>query len=112
MRAARDSVQRVTREQDVVMSGTHFHVAQSSLSHLEELDSTPTIENRYVTVKLPSKEVSTAEGHRTMQEMTTRSPGYIANWASASEPLPPLLLTEETAVGWGGVGEQQCRGQK
>lgn len=101
MRAAQDSVQRVTREQDAVASGTHFHVAQSSLSHLEELDSTRAIENRYVTVELPGKEVSTAGGHRTTQEMTTRAPGDIANWASASEPLPPLSLTEERAGGPG-----------
>lgn len=48
MRAARDSVQRVTQEQEVRVSETYY-VLQSSPSSLEELGSTNTVESRCIT---------------------------------------------------------------
>lgn len=88
-RAARDSGQRVTQGQDVIVSQTYFYVAQSSRRCLKELGRTSTIQNKCVTLELPEQEVSTTEGYRTTQEAGTRLPGCIANWAPASEPLLP-----------------------
>lgn len=106
VRAAQDSVQKVTQEEDVMVSGTYY-VAQGSPSSLKELGSTSTIENRCVTIEPPGKEVLTVAQHRAMQEIGTRPPGCVANWAPAYEPLLPLMLMEEKDGGEGRWGQKE-----
>lgn len=74
MRAAQDSGQTVTQEQDEMASQACFYVAQSSRRRLKELGRTGTIENIHITLELPAQEVSKTEGHRTRQEIGKPGP--------------------------------------